>query len=56
MATPPVLIRLVDLTRTFTVGNQAVRAVDSVNLVIAPGEYLSIMGPSGSGKSDVAQF
>jgi putative ABC transport system ATP-binding protein len=45
------LIRLQGLTRTFTVGDQVVRALDGVDLGIERGEYLSLMGPSGSGKS-----
>ena len=32
-------------------GDQAVHALDNVNLSINAGEYLSVMGPSGSGKS-----
>ncbi|MBT9568212.1 MAG: ABC transporter ATP-binding protein [Thiobacillus sp.] len=45
------MIRLTDITRVFHMGEQEVRALNSVNLVIESGEYLSIMGPSGSGKS-----
>jgi len=45
------MIRLTGIERTFVVGDEAVRALRSVNLEIAQGEYLSIMGPSGSGKS-----
>jgi len=48
---PGVLIRLEQLTRTFEVGDQLVRALDGVDLAIGAGEYLSLMGPSGSGKS-----
>jgi putative ABC transport system ATP-binding protein len=45
------MIELTDLSRHFQVGEQTVKALDSVNLSIGDGEYVSIMGPSGSGKS-----
>jgi putative ABC transport system ATP-binding protein len=45
------MIELRDSSRHFQVGDQLVRALDAVNLVVADGEYVSIMGPSGSGKS-----
>lgn len=45
------MIRLTAITRTFHMGDQAVYALDDINLHIASGEYVSIMGPSGSGKS-----
>ncbi len=45
------MIELQDISRTFAVGGQEVRAMDHVTLTIGAGEYLSIMGPSGSGKS-----
>lgn len=45
------MIRLIDITRVFRMGDQEVRALNGINLDINPGEYLSIMGPSGSGKS-----
>ncbi|MDE2388405.1 MAG: ABC transporter ATP-binding protein [Betaproteobacteria bacterium] len=45
------MIRLNAITRTFHMGDQAVHALNDVNLTIASGEYVSIMGPSGSGKS-----
>jgi len=48
---PQSLIRLEQLSRTFEVGDQLVRALDSIDLVIGAGEYISLMGPSGSGKS-----
>lgn len=45
------MIRLTAITRTFYMGDQAVYALNNINLHIASGEYVSIMGPSGSGKS-----
>ncbi len=45
------MIRLTALTRTFHMGDQAVYALNNINLHIVSGEYVSIMGPSGSGKS-----
>lgn len=35
----------------FQVGDEAVRALDAIDLRVQPGEYIAIMGPSGSGKS-----
>ena len=45
------MIKLHQLCRSFVLGDQAVHALDNINLRISPGEYLSVMGPSGSGKS-----
>ena len=45
------MIRLENICRDFQVGDQAVHALDHVDLEIQPGEYISVMGPSGSGKS-----
>jgi len=46
-----ILIRVRDLHRIFTVGDQEVRAIQEVDMDIARGEYVAIMGSSGSGKS-----
>ena len=45
------MIRLEGLSRTFDVGGEAVHALVDVHEEIAAGEYLAIMGPSGSGTS-----
>ena len=47
------LIEFADVTRIFSVGDSTVRAVDGLDLVIGQGEYISVMGPSGSGKSSL---
>ncbi len=45
------LIQLVDVSKIYGSGNTEVRALSHINLEIDVGEYCSIMGASGSGKS-----
>lgn len=45
------IIRLRGATRNFAMGDQVVHAMDGVDLDIAAGELVVLMGPSGSGKS-----
>jgi putative ABC transport system ATP-binding protein len=45
------LIRADGVSKIYTMGDQTVRALDNVSLEIAEGEFLAIMGASGSGKS-----
>jgi putative ABC transport system ATP-binding protein len=46
-----VLIKIVDLTKTYQVGDIEVPALKHTNLSIHSGEFVAIMGASGSGKS-----
>jgi macrolide transport system ATP-binding/permease protein len=48
---PEPIIRVVNVTRTYHVGDVDVHALRGVNLTVQPGEFIAIMGSSGSGKS-----
>ncbi len=45
------LIGMRDIEKTYSVGQEKVRALRGVTFTIDRGEYVAIMGPSGSGKS-----
>ena len=45
------MIKLQNIVRHFSLGDEEIRALDSVSLAIDAGDYVSVMGPSGSGKS-----
>ncbi len=50
------VLSLDHVTKTFTTGSTTITAVDHLDLRIAPGELVIIMGPSGSGKSTLLQI
>ena len=45
------MIVLRDVCKTYQVGDEIVRALDHASLTVQDGEFVSIIGPSGSGKS-----
>jgi putative ABC transport system ATP-binding protein len=45
------VIRVSDLVKDYSRGDNVVHALRSVTLSVTPGEFVAVMGPSGSGKS-----
>jgi len=50
-AAPELTLHLDKVVKTYTMGDQEVRALAGVSLDIHKNEYVAVMGPSGSGKS-----
>ncbi len=50
---PTPLLRLINVQRTFQMGEVAVDVLKRISLEIAAGELLAVVGPSGSGKTTV---
>ncbi len=45
------MIKLSNVTKTYTTGTVKTTAVENISFEVGKGEYVAIMGPSGSGKS-----
>ena len=49
------LMRIEHLTKVYGSGENAVHAVDDVTFSVEKGEFLAIIGPSGSGKREITE-
>lgn len=49
----PTALELADITLEYPDGDGVIKALDRVNLQVKSGEFLSLIGPSGSGKSSL---
>ncbi|MGA0274829.1 MAG: ABC transporter ATP-binding protein [Dehalococcoidia bacterium] len=45
------IVQAIDVTREYQLSGETVRAVNSVNLDVKPGEFITLVGRSGSGKT-----
>ena len=48
---PDTVLQTISLSRKYQIGQEAIIALDGLDISIQKGEFVAIMGPSGSGKS-----
>ena len=51
-----IVIQLCNIGKTYHTGNVSFEALRNINLEVKRGEFIAILGPSGSGKSSLMQI
>lgn len=52
----PAIIELKNVSRTYKLGDEILKALDNISFSVNAGEFVAITGPSGSGKSTLANI
>ena len=50
------MLQIKNISKTYKTGNLVQRALDDVSLNLRDNEFVAILGPSGSGKNDAAEY
>ena len=50
------LLELKNVSRRYEVGDTIIKALDGVSVSVQTGEFIAVMGPSGSGKATFLQI
>lgn len=50
------MINITNMTKTYTMGKESIYALNQINLLIKKGEFVSIIGASGSRKIYINEY
>ena len=50
------MIRITNVNKTYQMGKETIHALDHINLLIEKGEFVSIVGASGSRKKYINEY
>ena len=50
------MIEIKNISKIFTMGDEQIKALDDVSFTVNKGEFVSIIGPSGSRKININEY